>query len=265
MLLAIDVGNTHTVLGRYSPNGEELYGPWRVRSERDRTGDEWSALLHGLFGAVNRTPDSYDIDGCVISSVVPPITAALRTMSRDLFGRDPLVVGPDLDLGIRVAVDNPQGVGTDRLVNAAAAYAQYGGPCIVVDLGTATTFDVVDRSGAFIGGAILPGPKTMAAALVRGTAQLPPVDLVPPPAAIGRNTVHALQSGLVLGYAALIEGLVARLRAELGGDPATIPVIATGGLASTLAAATAVFTEINPDLTLTGLQLIYARNVKRET
>src|SRR5689334_896552 len=140
MLLAFDVGNTHTVIGRFSADGAGPLGPWRVRSEHDRTADEWSALLHGLFGAVNRTSDSFDIDGCIISSVVPPITQALRLMSADLLGLDPLVVGPHLDLGIRVAVDNPQGAGTDRLVNAAAAYAQYGHAAIVVDLGTATTF-----------------------------------------------------------------------------------------------------------------------------
>ncbi len=261
MLLAIDVGNTHTVFVLYDGSG---MGPsWRVRSDPARTADEWMALLYSSMTIIEYS--LHNIETCVMSSVVPTITTALIEMSRGFVQRPPLVVTADLDLGIRLAVENPQTVGTDRLVNAAAAYARWGGPCIVVDLGTATTFDVVDAGGAFLGGAITPGLQTMAAALIRGTAQLPTVPLVPPPAAIGRNTVTAIQSGVVLGYVALVEGLVARLRAEVGPTPAPIPIIATGGLAHILAAATHVFTHIEPNLTLDGLQIIYERNVRRQT
>ncbi len=235
--------------------------PWRLRSDPARTGAEWAALLYSLFHIIG-VPLAPDLAG-IVSSVVPAITSALTEMCGLFAQQPPLIVTADLDLGIRVAVENPQTVGTDRLVNAAAAYARWGGPCIVVDLGTATTFDVVDATGAFLGGAITPGLKTMAAALTQGTAQLPPVPLVSPPTAIGRNTVTAIQSGVVRGYAALVEGLVAQLRAELGPTAVPIPIIATGGLAATLAAATPVFTHLAPDLTLEGLRLIYERNVKR--
>ncbi len=260
MLLAIDVGNTHTVFGFY--DGADLTASWRVQSDSARTADEWAVLLHGLLVTSGKQFSS--VHDCVMSSVVPAITAALSAMSRKVLDDTIMVVGPALDLGIRLDVENPQTVGTDRLVNAAAAYARWGGPCIVVDLGTATTFDVVDASGAFVGGAITPGLKTLAAALTHGTAQLPSVPLVPPPTAIGRNTVAAIQAGVVLGYAALVEGLIARMQAELGPIPAPIPIIATGGLAQTVAAATSIFTHIDPDLTLDGLRLIYERNVLHE-
>jgi len=259
MLLAIDVGNTHTVLGLYE--ADALLTTWRVRSESARTADEWLALLCGLLAA--REYPIEHLSSCIMSSVVPSVTTNLSEGIKPLLDSPILIVSPNLDLGIRVDVENPQTVGTDRLVNAAAAYARWGGPCIVVDLGTATTFDVVDASGAFIGGAITPGLHTLAAALTNSTAQLPPVPLVRPPTAIGRNTVAAIQSGVVRGYAALIEGLIAQMRAELGPTCAPIPIIATGGLASTVAATTNVFTHRAPTLTLDGLRLIYERNVKR--
>ncbi|MDQ2808412.1 MAG: type III pantothenate kinase [Chloroflexota bacterium] len=266
-VLVINVGNTHTNIALYGL-GYGIQEGWRVRSDAARTTDEWGVLILDLI-AMRGVPRYY-IHGCIMSSVVPAITQAIIATGENVPGERGilrhkiLVVTPDLELGIRVDVENPQTVGTDRLVNAAAAYARWGGPCIVVDMGTATTFDVVDAGGAFIGGAITPGLHTLAAALTNSTAQLPRVPLVPPPTAIGRNTVAAIQSGVMRGYAALIEGLVAQIRAELGPTTTPIPVIATGGLAYTVAAATSIFTRLEHDLTLDGLWMIYERNVPHE-
>jgi type III pantothenate kinase len=254
MLLVINIGNTHTKLALYE--GAEQRAKWRLASERERTADEWGALVGALLTGGGFGPP--DVEAAIGSSVVPPITAALLEMCTRHLHTPLRVVGPGLDGAIRMAVEQPERVGTDRLVNAYAAYRRWGGPCLVVDLGTATTFNVVSPDGAFVGGAIAPGLGLAAEALAGRGAQLYAVPLDPPPTAIGRNTTEAMQAGLVLGYVALVEGLIGRMRAEcavLGWPPG--PVIATGGLAATLARATAIFDYIEPDLTLDGLRLLH--------
>lgn len=254
MLLVINVGNTHTKLALYEGATQRTH--WRLTSQRERTADEWGALIGPLLqsGGIPRTA----ITGAICASVVPPITEALREMS-ERHGYPPLdVVGPGLDGALPMDVEAPERVGTDRLVNAYAAYRRWGGPCLVVDLGTATTFNVVSADGVFMGGAIAPGLRLAADALAGRGAQLYAVPLEVPPHAIGRNTTEAMQAGLVLGYVGLIEGLIGRIRAECaaqGWPP--VPVIATGGLAPTLARATAIFDQVEPDLTLEGLRLLY--------
>jgi type III pantothenate kinase len=254
MLLVINIGNTHTKLALYE--GAEQRAKWRLASERERTADEWGALVGALLTGGGCSPQ--DVTAAIASSVVPPITAALQEMSIRHLHAPLRVVGPGLDGALPAAVEQPERVGTDRLVNAYAAYRRWGGPCLVVDLGTATTFNVVSPDGVFLGGAIAPGLGLAAEALAGRGAQLYTVPLDPPPAAIGRNTTEAMQSGLVLGYVGLVEGLIGRMRAEcaaLGWPPG--PVIATGGLAATLARATVIFDHIEPDLTLDGLRLLH--------
>src|SRR4051812_36567165 len=225
MLLAIDTGNTHTVIGVY--DGADLRASWRAASDRKRSADEWGALLTNYLAA--RDLDMKAIHATILSSVVPAVTSALRHMSSRWLGHQALVVEPGLKTGVRLAVDNPREVGADRIVNTVAAFRRYGGPCIVVDLGTATTLDAVGADGAYLGGAIAPGLTTAADALYSVAARLYPVDLVAPRTVIGKNTVACLQAGIVLGYVSLIEGLVTRMLAELhaAGAPDTIPVIAT--------------------------------------
>ncbi len=254
MLLVINVGNTHTKLALY--DGALQRAKWRLASERERTADEWGALVGALLAGGSLPPST--ITAAIGSSVVPPITAALQEMCTRHLALPLDVVGPGLDGAIRTAVEQPERVGTDRLVNAYAPYRLYGGPCLVVDLGTATTFNVVSPDGVFIGGAIAPGLGLAAEALAGRGAQLYTVPLEAPPRAIGRNTTEAMQVGLVLGYVALVEGLIRRMRAECaapGWPP--VPVIATGGLAATLARATTVFDQVVPDLTLEGLRLLH--------
>lgn len=252
MLLAIDAGNTHVVVGLH--DGRLWRARWRLGTERGRTADEWAGLLLPLLSS-----SGYDLRKCMdvaIASVVPPVTAALRELARTYVGGEPFVVEPGARTGMRVLVDNPLEVGADRLVNTLAAHTLYGGPAIVVDLGTATTLDVVSPEGDYLGGAIAPGLKLSAEALARYAARLQAVELVRPPRAIGRTTVEAMQSGIVLGHAALVEGLVRATQAELG--PST--VIGTGGLAGVVAEATSVFDVVDADLTLEGLRLMYALN-----
>ncbi len=258
MLLAIDTGNTHTVLGVY--DGPALRASWRAATERARTADEWGALLTGFVAAEGLA--LADVHACIVSSVVPPVTTALREMARRWLGRAPLTVEPGLRTGVRLAVDNPREVGADRIVNSVAAFHRYGGPCIVVDLGTATTLDVVGADGAYLGGAIAPGMGIAADALYRVAARLYPVELVAPRTVIGKNTVACMQAGIVLGYVGLVEGLVARMQAELdaAGYATPVPVIATGGLCALISQETPVITHTDPDLTLEGLRLIYEMN-----
>ncbi len=258
MLLVINVGNTHTKLGLYDE--VRLAARWRLGSERERTADEWGALIGALLTSdgIPRTA----ITGAICASVVPPITEALREMSERHLHIPLHVVGPGLDGALPMDVDGPERVGTDRLINAYAAFRRWGGPCLVVDLGTATTFNVVSAEGVFVGGAIAPGLGLAAEALAGRGAQLYTVPLDPPPSAIGRNTTEAMQAGLVLGYVGLVEGLIGRMRAELatrGWPP--VPAIATGGLAPTLARATDLFAQVEPDLTLDGLRLLYEQRV----
>lgn len=249
MLLAIDIGNTNITLGVF--DGDALSATWRLSTERSKTSDEYSATLMQMLQL--RDMAAQQIDAVALCSVVPPLTPTFVDLCKTHFGVEPLVVGAGTKTGVRILYDNPRDVGADRIVDAAAALKLYGGPVIVVDIGTATVFDAVTANGDYLGGAIAPGMVIASDALFSSTSQLRRVELVAPATAIGRNTIHAIQSGVVLGYADLVRGMVARFDAELGGGA---KVVATGGLAHILEAEAGVFDEINPDLTLMGLMLI---------
>lgn len=249
MLLAIDIGNTNITLGVF--DGDALSATWRLSTERSKTSDEYSATLMQMLQL--RDMAAQQIDAVALCSVVPPLTPTFVDLCKTHFGVEPLVVGAGTKTGVRILYDNPRDVGADRIVDAAAALSLYGGPVIVVDIGTATVFDAVTANGDYLGGAIAPGMVIASDALFSSTSQLRRVELVAPATAIGRNTIHAIQSGVVLGYADLVRGMVARFDAELGGGA---KVIATGGLAHILEAEAGVFDDINPDLTLMGLMLI---------
>ena len=254
MILAVDVGNTQTVLGLVDDGA--IVSRWRVSTEPTLTADELHLKVVGLLAMDGR--DMAGLDRVVVSSVVPPLTAAWEELAEQTTGRRPMVVGPGLKTGLPIRYDNPAEVGADRIVNAIAAIEQLGAPVIVVDFGTATTLDVVASDGAYIGGCIAPGVETSAEALFRRAARLAAVDLEPPAHVIGSNTKAAVQSGLILGEATMIDGLVARIRDELGEPDA--PVIATGGLAESMAPLCETIGSVDPDLTLRGLALVYARN-----
>lgn len=249
MLLAIDIGNTNITLGVF--NGDALSATWRLSTERSKTSDEYSATLMQMLQL--RDMAAQQVDAVALCSVVPPLTPTFVDLCKTHFGVEPLVVGAGTKTGVRILYDNPRDVGADRIVDAAAALRLYGGPVIVVDIGTATVFDAVTANGDYLGGAIAPGMVIASDALFSSTSQLRRVELVAPSTAIGRNTIHAIQSGVVLGYADLVRGMVARFDAELGGGA---KVVATGGLAHILEAEAGVFDDINPDLTLMGLMLI---------
>ncbi|RMH00697.1 MAG: type III pantothenate kinase [Chloroflexi bacterium] len=254
MLLAINIGNTNITLGVW--NGRSWQQQWRLRTVHEKTTDEYGVTLKALL---RRDHLDNQIDACIMSSVVPVLTATFSRVCEIYLQQPVLHVGPHLDLGITVETDNPSEVGTDRIVNAAASYHLFPGPSITIDMGTATTFDVVTRDGRFLGGVIAPGLGVAADALTSRAAQLRSVPLEPPPSAIGRNTVHAMQSGLLFGYVALIEGIVQRLKAEHPDNNQSIRVIGTGGLISLITAHTHIIDEVDPWLTLTGLRLIYER------
>ena len=249
MLLAIDIGNTNITLGVF--DGDALSATWRLSTERSKTSDEYSATLMQMLQL--RDMEAQQIDAVALCSVVPPLTPTFIDLCKTHFGVEPLVVGAGTKTGVRILYDNPRDVGADRIVDAAAALRLYGGPAIVVDIGTATVFDAVTANGDYLGGAIAPGMVIASDALFSSTSQLRRVELVAPATAIGRNTIHAIQSGVVLGYADLVRGMVARFDAELGGGA---KVVATGGLAHILETEASVFDDINPDLTLMGLMLI---------
>lgn len=253
MLLTINVNNTNTSFGLYS--GGRWLAHWRVATDRAKQADEYAMLLRSLFDFSGL--DWSAVTGVALSSVVPPITAAFVDLSRRYLRHDPLIVSHRIETGVKILIDYPAEIGADRILNALAARTLHGCPCIVVDFGTATTFDAISNEGDYLGGAIAPGLGISAEALFSRTAKLPRIELVAPPAAIGRNTEHAMQSGLVLGYVGLIEGLVARIRTELG-DRAR--VIATGGMAHILAEQTPVIEGVDPMLTLEGLRMIYELN-----
>ena len=256
MLLAIDVGNTNIVLGVF--DGERLTRSWRLATYRERTADELGMMTVNLFRHANLQPDQ--IDGVILASVVPPLTGRWVEVCRVYLQCEPLVVGAGVRTGVRILYDEPNAVGADRLVDAAAAYRLYGGPACIVDFGTATTFDALSAEGDYLGGAIAPGIGIAADALFQRTAKLPRVELARPPSAIGRNTVHSMQSGLLFGYVSLVEGMVARFRAELGPE---MKVIGTGGLVEVIARETAVIEILAPWLTLDGLRMIYDMNTQK--
>ncbi len=253
MLLAIDVGNTNITLGLY--DGEVLGSRWRLSTVHDRMPDEYGLQLLGLFAHAGCTPQ--DLTGVCLASVVPPLTGAIVQACRQYLDQDPLVVDAGVKTGVRIRYEDPRAVGADRIVDAAAVQRLYGAPACVVDFGTATTFDAISAEGDYLGGAIAPGINIAAEALFLRAAKLPRVDLQRPPAAIGRNTVHAMQSGLLFGYVALVEGMVARFRTELGPG---MKVIATGGLAEIVARETAVIEIVAPWLTLDGLRIVWSLN-----
>jgi type III pantothenate kinase len=253
MLLAIDVGNTNIAFGVYHDGGWTNH--WRIRTVPDQMPDEYAVLFRELFGDGGIRTEN--IDRSVVSSVVPSVTSALAHMLTRQTGQEPLVIGPGVRTGIRIRTDNPSEVGADLVANAVAAHARFGRNCIVVDFGTALTFTAVTGAGDLLGVAIAPGLNAAASALSSATAQLPRVQLVPPPAAIGRNTVHSIQSGVVFGYIGLVEALIKRMRAEMDGEALAV---ATGGLAQVIAPLTSEFTAIEPWLTLDGLRIISDRN-----
>lgn len=253
MLLAVDIGNTNITLGLY--DGETLGGRWRLSTVHDRMPDEYGLQLLGLFDHAGLKPGA--VTAIAMASVVPPLTGAWVQMCKSYLNREPLVVDAGVKTGVRILIDEPRQVGADRIVDVAAAHKLYGGPACIVDFGTATTFDAVSGEGDYLGGAIAPGISIAADALFQRAAKLPRVDLVRPPSPIGKNTVHAMQSGLLFGYVGLVEGMVARFRAELG---PTMKVIGTGGLAELLARETTAIQIIAPWLTLEGLRMIYEMN-----
>jgi type III pantothenate kinase len=260
-LLAVDVGNAHTVLGLI--DGGVVSADWRVSTDEHRTADEWAVLFRGLLGRHLGGIDGMDaIEGIVVCSTVPAVTQAGRDMlTRHFADVAHLVVEPGVRTGIPVLMDNPREVGTDRIVNSLAAATGYGGPAIVVDFGgTATTFDVVNASGQYVGGAISPGIEISLEALGRRGAQLRQVEIVRPRSVIAKNTVEALQSGMVFGVAAQVEGIVERMIDELGADPDDVSVIATGYLAPLVIDECDCFTAVDPWLTLKGLELVFRRN-----
>lgn len=253
MLLGIDVGNSNVVLGVF--DGVRLRASWRIHTRTAATADEYGVLIAGMFAGAGLEPAL--IDGVALASVVPPLTPSFAELARRMFRRRPLVVDAGVKTGVKVRYDSPRDVGADRICNAAAACRYYGAPACIIDFGTGTTFDAINAAGEYVGGAIAPGLEIALQALAGHTARLPRVELRPPPAAIGRNTVHAMQSGLVFGYVALVEGMVARFRAELGPD---LRVIGTGGLAEVIAAETDAVQQVDPWITLKGLRIVYQLN-----
>ena len=253
MLLTIDIGNTNITLGLY--RDEEMQAAWRLATAHERMPDEFGLQMLGLLQHVGCKPD--DVDGVVMASVVPPLTGTFKQACKEYIGQEPLVIDAGVKTGVRIRYEDPKAVGADRVVDAAAVQHLYGGPACVVDFGTATTFDAISAEGDYLGGAIAPGIGIAAEALFQRTAKLPRVDLSRPPAAIGKNTVHAMQSGLLYGYVGLVEGMVDRFRAELGAD---MKVIGTGGLTEIIAAETKEIHIVAPWLTLDGLRLIWDMN-----
>jgi type III pantothenate kinase len=252
VLLVVEVGNTNTKIGVF--DGARLLVSWRLTSRREQTADEYGVFIETLLRT--RGIAAQDIQGVAISNVVPPVEQTLRWMAEKYFGIEPFSVEPGPDCGLTLAVDNPREVGADRVVKSVAARALYGAPLIVIDFGTATTFDCVNAKGEFIGGAIAPGLATSVDALLTRAARLYRVELVRPATAIGRNTITNIQSGVVNGYAALVDGLVERMKREIDGVPR---VVATGGHADLIAQATNSIDVVNADLTLEGLRMLYER------
>lgn len=253
MLLAIDIGNTNIVLGVFA--GEELRAHWRLSTQTDRTADEFLLQVKGLFQLSGLT--LAEVTGVVLASVVPTLVDPVLVMCRRSMGCEPLVIGPGVKTGVAIEYEDPREVGADRVVNAAAAHLRYGGPCIVVDFGTALTVDAIDEKGAYLGGAIAPGMTIASEALFAHAAKLPRVELTPPLSAIGRHTATSMQSGIVFGYVGLVKELIHRFRAELGAEA---KVIATGGQAELIAPHTGLVDHLDPLLTLWGLKEIHRRN-----
>jgi len=253
MLLVIDIGNTNIVYGIY--DGEKLLHHWRVSTNRNSTADEYGVAIRTLFAYAGF--NHADIDAIAIASVVPPLNPAIEQMCRRYFGIEPLVIGPGVKTGLPIHYENPREIGADRIVDAVAGYAKYGGPLIIVDFGTATTFGVISADGAYLGGAICPGVGTSTEALFQRAARLPRIELVKPKSVIGKNTVAGMQAGIIYGYVGLVDGIVRRIMAELGQK---CRVVATGGLAELIAPETETIETVDQFLTLEGMRLVYLRN-----
>jgi type III pantothenate kinase len=253
MLLVVDAGNTNVVFAVH--DGVGWAGTWRIATEPQRTSDEYAVWLVTLLTLQGIKRE--DVNAAVIGTVVPAALYHLRRLIRDWFYVEPLIARARLDWGFEIRVDNPEEVGADRLLNALAAHARYRGPLVVIDLGTATTFDVVDKDGAYLGGVIAPGINLSIEALHKAAARLPRIGIGRPQAVIGRSTIPAMQSGIYWGYVGMIEGLVGRIQGEYG---SRLKVIATGGLAPLLAEGTTVIEVIDPDITLDGLRMLAERN-----
>jgi type III pantothenate kinase len=253
MILVFDVGNTNMVIGVFDQ--EKLLTHWRIRTDVQRTADEYGIMLHGLF--VYHKLQDENINAVIISSVVPSLNMELEWMCQRYFACKPIVVGPGTKTGLSIKYDNPREVGADRVVNAVAAYHKYGAPLIIVDFGTATTFCVVNKAGEYLGGAIAPGIRISTDALVSRASKLPRVELAIPKSLIGKNTVMSMQVGIMYGFVGQVEGIVNRMKKEIDGD---VKVIATGGLAFLIASETDTIDLIDEFLTLDGLRLLYELN-----
>jgi type III pantothenate kinase len=253
MLLAIDVGNTNVTLGLYE--AEKLGAHWRLATDHARMPDEYGLQLLGVLANAGHTAD--DLSGICLASVVPQLTQRVSRACKQYLGIDPLIVDTGVKTGIRIRYEDPRAVGADRVADAVAAFRLYGGPACIVDFGTATTFNALTKDGEYLGGAITAGINLAADALFTHTAKLQRIDLQRPPSVIGRNTVHAMQAGLLYGYVSMAEGMVERFRAELGKD---MKVIATGGMAELVASETGVIDVLAPWLTLDGLRIIWEMN-----
>jgi type III pantothenate kinase len=254
MLLVFDIGNSNIVLGTYE--GKKLLKHWRISTDRQKTGDEYGMLINNLFRyqGIRMT----DIDAIIISSVVPPLVVPIIKMCERYFHMRPLVVGPGIKTGIRLKYENPREIGADRIVNTVGAFEQYGGPLIVIDIGTATTFDVVDAHGDYLGGAIAPGIGISTEALFQRAAKLPRIELVTPKSVICRNTITSMQAGIIFGFVGQIDEIVRRIKVEMAQE---MTVVATGGLARMIAKESKTIDKLDHFLTLTGLRVLYERNV----
>ncbi|MDT8862666.1 type III pantothenate kinase [Alkalihalobacillus sp. MEB130] len=253
MIMVVDVGNTNIVLGVYQ--GKDLLYHWRIATSRQKTEDEWAMSLKGLFE--HEALSFKEIEGIIISSVVPPIMYTLELMCKKYFGLKPLVIGPGIKTGLNVKYDNPKEVGADRIVNAVAAIQLYGSPLIVVDFGTATTYCYINEDRQYMGGAISPGISISTEALYNRASKLPRIEIAKPQKILGTNTVHAMQAGIFYGYVGQVDGIVNRMKTQSKEVPT---VIATGGMASLIASETETIDVVEPFLTLKGLQMIYEKN-----
>ena len=256
MLLVFDIGNSNIVMGTYE--GKKLLRHWRISTDRQKTGDEYGMLINSLFAYQNIRMEQ--VRAIIISSVVPPLMVPMIKMCERYFHIHPLVVGPGIKTGFRISYENPREIGADRIVNVAGAFEQYGGPLIVIDIGTATTFDVVAPNGDFLGGVIAPGLSSSADALFQRAAKLPRIELVTPKRIISRNTVSGMQAGIIYGYVGQIDEIVRRMKKEMGYDE--IKVVATGGYARMVSRESKTIDKIDHFLTLTGLRVLYERNAE---
>lgn len=255
MVLVVDVGNTHMVLGVFE--GKKLLASWRLATNKERTSDELGMLILGLFNHEKLLVDK--VHAVVVASVVPPIMYTLEHAIKKYINSQPMIIGPGTKTGINIRYQNPKEVGADRIVNAVAGFDLYGGPLIIVDMGTATTFCAISEKGEYLGGVICPGMKISAEALYQKAAKLPRIDLVKPESVIGKNTVSSMQSGVFYGYVGQVDYIVNRIKKEMRED--NVRVIATGGLSRLIAEESMTINDVNPTLTLEGLRLIYERNI----